>query len=175
MNRRGNRFAGRSTARPARPMDWVCAQVDARLAPGSIACAWIHDPIETLETFTDPTLMATRQFTIMRQESTQNAGLSGFAAMGIIAWDGVSAAAPTECPGPLSDCDFDWVVRVVGIVIAGAPAGSLLNPNVFDNTHLSKARRRLPSQTGLLIAFETDADNTGVVAFGTDVRCLLKE
>ncbi len=165
----GNR--GKSN-RPARPLDWVCAQMDVVLG-NSIGAAWLIDPIFTLETFTDPTLMATRAFVSMRQLGEQTVG-TGFASIGIIAWDGTSSLAPLDPPGPLSDCDFDWINRWVGIVHVGSLTGTLLNPNVFDNTHLSKARRRLPSGTGLLVCFEGE----GVIQaldFGIDIRCLIKE
>ena len=160
----------RSGGRQLRPMDWTCAQMDVELAPDLKACAWLIDPIDVLETFTDPTLMATRQFSNIR--SLSSTGATGtFAAIGVIAWDGIDELPPADCPGPLSDCDFDWIVRIVSPIPASAPSANG-NPNIFDNTHLSKARRRLPSQTGILVAFETE----GVTAsFAIDIRCLIKE
>jgi len=169
---RGNRSAGRGSGRQLRPMDWVCAQMDVPIV-NAVSCAWLIDPIDVLETFTDPTLMATRIFMALRTGVTQ-VGTGAYAGIGIIAWDGTSAAAPTECPGPLSDCDFDWINRIIGIVPETTPAGTFLNPNAFDNTHLSKARRRLPSQTGLLVSFEGEG-LTGTVYAGADIRCLIKE
>ena len=170
--RRGTRYGGSSRgSRPARPLDWVCAQFDVTAGNG-ISCAWLMDPLEVLETFTDPTLMATRTFLSVRNSGTQGVD-GGFAAFGIIAWDGISAAPPTDCPGPLSDCDFDWINRIVAPVVAGATVG-FMNPNIFDNTHLSKARRRLPSQTGLLVVFEGEG-LTNNQNYGADVRCLIKE
>ncbi len=172
-NSRGGRQQSHGN-RPARPMDWVCATLDVALGGTDIACAWLIDPIETLETFTDPTLMATRAFVQIRIEGASFVGIGGFAAIGLIAWDGVTALPPLDCPGPLSDCDFDWVARWVGVINRQLPAATILNPNVFDNTHLSRARRRLPTQTGLLVVFETESANSSV-HFGIDLRCLIKE
>ncbi len=152
-------------------MDWECIQADVTLGANTKACAWILDPVEVITDYTDPTLMATRQFSSIRSGTTA-AGTGIFAAIGIIAWDGISVATPTPCPGPLTDCNLDWVVRIVGVQPDGTAAGTLLNPNIFDNTHLSKARRRLGNQTGLLVSFETEG---GTFAFAIDIRVLIKE
>jgi hypothetical protein len=154
-------------------MDWVCAQLDVSQANLFTSSAWLIDPIEVLDTFTDPTLMATRAFLAMRTSTTQVTG-GGFVGVGIIAWDGTSALSPAEPPGPIDDCDFDWINRWVGIAPDGTTAGAQLNPNLFDNSHLSKARRRLPSGTGLLVCFQAKQMD-GPTAIGIDIRCLIKE
>ncbi len=170
MNKRGYSRSRGNSGRAARPMDWVCGQLDVALGPNASACGWLADPIFILDTFTDPTLMATRAFMEIRTETSTSIGT--FAAIGLIAWDGVTSGNPPVCPGPLSDCDFDWAARWVAAIPRNTPAGSVVSPNIFDNTHLSRARRRLPSQTGLLVSFETDGIQAG---FAIDLRCLIKE
>ncbi len=167
------KFSNKGSSRPARPMDWVFAQLDVQQQNIFTSSAWLIDPITTLETFTDPTLMATRAFVGMRTTGVQTNG-TGFVAVGLTVWHGFDALSPAEPPGPLDDADFDWINRWVGIVPFGTPPGAMLNPNIFDNTHLSKARRRLPSGTGLLVCFQAqNVDN--LVAIGIDLRCLIKE
>jgi hypothetical protein len=154
-------------------MDWVCAQLDVEQFNQLTSNAWLISPAETLETFTDPTLMATRAYLAMRTTVTQVGG-AGYIGIGLIAWDGTELISSADPPGPMTDCDFDWINRWVGVAPNGAPAGTFLNPNVFDNTHLSKARRRLPSGTGLLVCFQGLFLSGGVSA-AIDVRCLIKE
>jgi hypothetical protein len=155
-------------------MDWECAQLDGDVTAGSKIAGYVFLPSMARADYTDPTLMATRQFTSMRLNTTQT--LTGFAAAGVIVWEDINDTVPAaaDLPGPLTDCDLDWIVRVVGIAHGNMPAGSLLNPNVFDNTHLSKARRRLGSSGGLLVVFQGDADIISV-NIGMDVRVLIKE
>jgi len=168
------RIFTRGSSRPARPLDWVGATLDVTNA-NAITSGWLIDPIQVLETFTDPTLMATRAFVAARTQAVQSgAGGGGYAAIGIIAWDGSTSAAPVDPPGPLSDLDFDWINRWVGPVVNHAPAGTFLNMNIFDNTHLSKARRRLPSGTGILVCFEGEG-LASFVDYACDIRCLIKE
>jgi hypothetical protein len=71
---------------------------------------------------------------------------------------------------------MDWIVRIVGFIAPFALAGFAPNPNIFDNTHLSKAKRRLGSQTGILVCFAAGLGSGAPgVDFGIDVRCLIKE
>ncbi len=164
------------SGRPARPMDWKCAQFRVTLGATGITCAWLLTPFDTSFEFTDPTLMATRAFLNIRLNGESvPAGVGGIAAMGLIAWDGTSDGNPPVgalCPGPLRNCDYDWVARWSGPAPAGTTVGTLLGPNIFDNTHLSRARRRLPTGTGLLVSFETIEIP---VSFAADIRCLIKE
>ncbi len=174
MRTKGFRPRGGS-GRPARPMDWKCAQFRVALTASTVNCAWLLSPFDTSFEFTDPTLMATRSFIQMYLTGPSvPAGVGGIAAIGLIAWDGTTTGAPpaSECPGPLRNCDYDWIARWASPVPATVPSPLLLNPNVFDNTHLSRARRRLPTGTGLLVAFETIEIP---VAFAADIRCLIKE
>jgi hypothetical protein len=156
-------------------MDWECAQLDGTVTANQKIAGYVLPQSLSRLTYTDPTLMATRQFTSMRLNSAQGA-FTGFAAAGVIVWEDINDAVPAmaDLPGPLTNCDLDWIVRIVGIAHANLPAGSLLNPNVFDNTHLSKARRRLGSSGALLVVFEADLDIVSV-NIGMDVRVLIKE
>jgi hypothetical protein len=156
-------------------MDWKCAQFRVSLGPTQIACVYLIDPDTLAIEFTDPTLMATRAFLNIRLDGESvPAGVGGIAAIGLIAWDSSNGEAPIgdNCPGPIRDCDFDWIARWSGPAPAGTTVGTLLGPNIFDNTHLSRARRRLPTGTGLLVAFETIEIPA---SFAADIRCLIKE
>jgi hypothetical protein len=154
-------------------MDWKCRQYRTQLQATQLVCSWVIAPEDLAFEFTDPTLMATRAFLQMYLAGPSvPAGVGGIAAIGLIAWDGlVSPPIGDLCPGPIRNCDYDWVARWSAPVPAGAPVG-VLSPNIFDNTHLSRARRRLPTGTGLLVAFETIEIP---VNFALDIRCLIKE
>jgi hypothetical protein len=70
------------------------------------------------------------------------------------------------------DGDMDWIARWVGPVPFGSPIGTLPNPNIFDNTHLVKARRRLGNDRSLLLVYETVGVGAHIVS---DIRTLIKE
>jgi hypothetical protein len=154
-------------------MDWYHSESGVNyLFSGSIAAAWHILPSDIQENLTDPTLMATRAFVGMRTETSPTNAV-GFLSVGLIAWSYTSDLEPLEIPSVMSpDGDMDWIARWVGVVPYGAPAGFLPNPNIFDNTHLVKARRRLGNDRSLLIVFQA-VDVTGHI--GLDLRTLIKE
>ena len=98
-------------------------------------------------------------------------------ALGVIAWDYVDysvdpAATPEPCPNPLEDCELDWVflwtLPLVGTT--GAFLGG--NANGPDRDRASKAKRRLGSQSSILVVIAS----IGVtVNYHAHVRCLIKE
>jgi hypothetical protein len=57
-------------------------------------------------------------------------------------------------------------------VLNGTNAGTLLSPNIFDNTHLVKARRRLGNDRSLLIVYESVNLSASIAL---DLRTLIKE
>jgi hypothetical protein len=151
-------------------MDWECAQFGASLGVNGCQAQFVVAPSVVRDLYTDPTLFATRWFV---QIVTGAGGLNFNAAIGIIAWDSIDDIPPTgasEVPCPLTHCNLDWIVRYA--VPSATGSGALVTNLVLDSTHLSKARRRLGNQTGILIVAETD----GLAAnFGADVRCLLRD
>jgi hypothetical protein len=153
-------------------MDWYHSETGQRLFINEHAAAWHILPSTIQPYLTDPTLMATRAFCAIRTFETPIVP-GAFAAIGVIAWNYVTDFIPLEIPSVLApDGDMDWICRWIGVAPQGTPAGTFLNPNIFDNTHLSKARRRLGNDRSLLIVYQTvdvGAD------FGLDLRTLIKE
>ncbi len=175
------RNGGFSRKRPAR-MDWECAQATATLqaAQGHV-CAYLIGPDTFRDFYTSPTVLVTRVFCqIFQLSAGQSPGSVPIAAIGIIDWKDRDSAAPdvtaNECPRPLTDCDLDWMGRwvspgfPVGTPQATFPFG--LGPNIFDNTHLVKSRRKLENSEGLLVSFETLGMDA---AFSIDARFLIKQ
>ncbi len=158
------------SARPARPMDWECAQAAVTLTGNSIACTWIVLPSRVREGYTDPTLMASRWF-VSARILTGGASLTSFVGWGLIAWDSTTDADPNPCPDPIANCDLDWINRYV-VPVPFSPVGTIIE-QPFDNVHLSKAKRRLGQDRGILLVFSQVGGFD--VALGADVRCLIKE
>jgi hypothetical protein len=151
-------------------MDWECAWANASFG-NTAACDWLLGPLLLASTYTDPTLMVTRNVVSFLLPFTQaGAAIIGF---GLIAWDGVDDNPPAGCPGPITGCNMDWISRVVVPIPAGLAPSSFMGP-VVDQAYVSKARRRLPTQTGLLLVWEGQGLN-GFVESTVDVRCLIKE
>ncbi len=170
MRRNRGGFAGR---RRTQKLDWECAQLDVFVGVNGRAAAYALKPTDVRDFYTSPTLMAVRAYCNVLSYAAPLGG-GGFAGIGVIRWMDLDNTAPVgaDVPGPLSNCDLDWIARWVGVFPEGVNAGTLGNMNIFDNTHLSKARRKLENTAGLLVCFETD----GVpAAFGIDLRMLLKQ
>ncbi len=171
------RQQSRRAARPLRPMDWEFANVSVvGLNSGTKFGVYAVLPSTFRDKYTDPTLMVSRWFLGFRIEVDQAAGTVGFIGVGLIKWDDINDVAPAggEAPGPITDGRLDWINRYVQPVMAGSAAGSLFSGVLWDNAHMSKAKRRMGSDGGLLLAFEASA-TTGAVDVATDVRCLIKE
>ncbi len=168
---KGYRSRGVSrSARPARPMDWEFVQAAQVLPSSSIAGVWVVLPSRIRNTYTDPTLMASRWFLGMR--ASVATGSAGFAGFGLIAWDATTDAIPSPLPDPIQDGELDWINRAIAPLV-GVPAETSIDWNL-DNVHLSKAKRRLGANKGILLVFSTVA-SSGSIRFGADVRCLIKE
>ena len=177
---RGARAAGgRRGGGARRGKDWEYAIAQIQLAGGVTAtlCDWLIPPTYVRENYTDPTLMATRWFVNLR---LGNAGATANAlgvAVGIIAWDGIDDSAPlaSECPGPITHGDLDWITRFA-IPVPSAEIGASY-ALVLDTTHLSEARRKLGNQTSLLISAETFGTGAAPpsATIGADVRMLLMD
>ncbi len=156
-------------------MDWYHSQSFVSLGPGQKSSTWHILPSVIQPDLTDPTLMALRAFLQFRLDAGTTTG-TGFVALGIIAWSYVTDAAPTlaaDTPSVMSpDGDMDWIARWVSPVLNGTNAGTLLSPNIFDNTHLVKARRRLGNDRSLLIVYESVNLSASIAL---DLRTLIKE
>jgi hypothetical protein len=59
----------------------------------------------------------------------------------------------------------------------GLAAGTVLSPNIFDITHLSKAKRKLENTAGLLwsVEYSNPIGTTTGVSIATDHRYLLQQ
>jgi len=155
-------------------MDWGGAQATASLLGGQIACGWIYPP-EDARDLVSPTVIAIRSFVQMQLVFNIQV-FSGFAGMGIIRWNAVDSADSIVCPDPLQDVQLDWMARWVSPITAGMGSGTLLSPNVFDSTHLSKSKRKLENTSGLLLCWSLDADlATSNVQFASDHRFLVQQ
>jgi len=162
----------RGSSRPARPMDWYHSESAGFNPPNTHSAAWHILPSVIQPDLTDPTLMAARAFVGMRTLSYSTA-LGAFVGIGLIAWNYVDDATPLQIPSVQApDGDFDWIARWVGIVHPSTLPGTDLNPNIFDNTHLVKARRRLGNDRSLLVVFQTVAVSAYIAL---DLRTLIKE
>ncbi len=160
----------RAPGRPARPMDWENARTLANLNGTGIICNYALPPSELREQYTDPTLIALRVWGQFRQTTTP--GTSQFAAIGMIAWTDANDLVPSDCPGPLSNGDMDWIVRYV-VPIWSTSGTLIIAPVTFDIAHSIKSKRRLGSDKGLLVVFENAAVASVDALF--DWRMLIKE
>jgi hypothetical protein len=159
-------------------MDWEVMEHIGEIGPDVLAPQWVIDPTEIEEKYTDPTLMATRcKVYVYIPSSTPTAPLFGMFGYGIIAWDSASGAVPfgPAVPDPLIQGHFDWIARVI-FPFPPNLTGSTLISNMarqeFGEDYISKARRRIPTGTGILAVASVD---TTTVRFGADTRVLIKE
>ncbi len=152
-------------------MDWYCGDYEGVVPAGTAVCDWLILPSLLHENTTDPTLMATR---VAAQMNIQvQADNTSIAAIGIIAWNHVDDIVPVDCPGPLSNCDFDWIWWYAVPATAAVSPGHLWGNGGADTTILSKARRRLGNDSSLLVVVE--ALGTGSWDFHMHARLLVKE
>ncbi len=166
------------SGRPVRPMDWECAQASVGQATTGgtvVASQYLVQPSFLRQYYTDPTLMVTRAFVSGRSDGTAVGAF--YAAVGIIAWNDINDLPPGDPPGPITNCNADWIARWVQCVPDGTPA-SQFSMNIFDNTHLVKSKRRLGNDKGILVCFQTFSP-TGyaniLVTYAADFRFLIKE
>jgi hypothetical protein len=158
-------------------MDWEAAQINiVGVGIGGKAAAQVVTATEIDQQYTDPTLMASRWF--LGAQLTTAATGPGFIGHGLIRWDDLNDTAPVgaEVPGVLSDANLDWINRFVTPIFAGqGGAGTGVAGVFWDNTHLSKAKRRLGTSGTILYCVEVNGGGAAVVSFGADVRLLIKE
>ncbi len=159
--------------RPRRPMDWECGDLDRVVSAGTKECGWLIPPSELRSGYTDPTLMSTMVWG-MAQHSSAGQDVSSVIGLGIIvvtAFDDVTPTG-TACPGPITDCDADWVYLFFGptaVLTASVITWSL---GSCDLDRRSQAKRRLGNDKAILLVAEALNDD---FAAHLHVRCLIKE
>ncbi len=167
---RGNRTIV-GAGRPRRPMDWECGNIDA-IVGGNKVCKWLIPPSELIAGYTDPTLMSTMVWLTLHTvgASTSNQPIAGF---GIIVVTAFSDAAPTgdACPGPVTDCDADWVYLNFAPAVNGVVVQTTMGSELDRR---SQAKRRLGNDKAILLVLE---EFSGLANFNghAHVRCLIKE
>jgi hypothetical protein len=161
-------------------MDWISGEIDSITSSPAAevsSCGWLC-AAQLSDQFTDPTLMALR---VWGSATTINATTEQTVmAMGIIAWnftrhpDG-SALVPSECPDLINlpgVCqDEDWIYRWYLPISGAVPVGSAFYIN-DANDRMSKARRRLGNDTGLLFVVQSFVSN---FKFHFHASALIKE
>lgn len=165
-------FRGRRSSRPASSRQWTGAQVALAATAGAFNTAfWIILPSD-VAILSSPTVLATRVATEIYRSTAIGAGAGCAFAFGIIVATGDEDAAtvPTIYPDPLDDWRADWIWRNVAPHAGGSPA-ALYTVAGADTVIVSKAKRKIPYGSGLLIVFQTDSASTFTVT--ADVRCLL--
>jgi hypothetical protein len=100
------------------------------------------------------------------------------AAAGLIAWDRKDDTVPAiaDLPDPIDNGELDWINRYVSMWPQEAP-NLIVSPSL-DDVHLSKAKRKLGQDKGILCVFSTSVGAgapAGIVNFAADIRCLIKE
>ncbi len=174
MRARGGRaIAG--GGRPRRPMDWECGHIDGTQAAGTKTCKWLVLPSVLRDKYTDPTLMASMVWGVSSISGTGpvSAPVHGFGIIVVSAFDDADPLA-AACPGPLTDCNADWVYLFYDTVsVAGAsPFVNTGGPAGCDLDRRSSAKRRLGNDKGILLVSEAEE---GGFLFHYHVRCLIKE
>ncbi len=158
---RARTYAG--GGRPRRPMDWISGEIDSDVngpSTGTASCGWLC-AAQLSDQFTDPTLMAMRVWGAARAQGPTSP--SAVFAMGIISWsftrapDG-SALVPTECPDLINApgvCqDEDWIYRWY-LPSPGGEGSANIHYLLDNDDRLSKARRRLGNNMGLLFVVQS--------------------
>jgi len=100
-------------------------------------------------------------------------GTKTTACIGIIEWPGNSDTVPvTDVPSPLDDANMPWIIRVP-LMATNSSGGSihiLWNSLGADGTFVvSRAKRKLPSGSGLLLAIE-NANASQAMTMAIDAR-----
>ncbi len=162
-----------NAGRPRRPMDWECGEHHQILSADSKACTWLIPPSQIRERYTDPTLMSTMVW--LNMATTAAVGdFETTIGFGIIVVNAFSDQEPfgDSCPGPLSDCNADWVYLFFGTVARVGGGETLFSPSGDTHDRRSQAKRRLGNDKGILLVSETVVSAARVHAH---VRCLIKE
>jgi hypothetical protein len=160
-------------------MDWIGAQFGGSVIGGFLnaTCDWLISPEEIDAQFTNPTLMASRVVTAVRQDNQSTDLIDGFG-FGLIEWSGKldpQFGQPQYCPDVFRDSEMDWILRQVFMFPVGQPAAAITSV-ILDEQYMSKAKRRIETGNGILMVASNSSDSPGDTnRFSADVRCLIKE
>jgi hypothetical protein len=157
-------------------MDWggYAFLNQTAITAGSSFASWIISPETIATSFVDPTIMAIRA----QVGNTPVSAGAYIAAHGIIAWSGTDLVTlPNPLPSPLTDPELDWMWHQYSggtdSTIATSPGIQTL---MFDiSEKLSKARRRMGNQMGLLYVFSNSFSSETSLTNSAGIRYLLKE
>ncbi len=166
---RGNRVIT-GGGRPRRPMDWICGDSDGTIVNDKF-CRWLVPPSILREDFTDPTLMSTMVWLSLVLEGGNSTSVVGFGIIVVSAFDDADPVA-AACPGPISDCDADWVYLNYA---PSAGLGSVIATMDTELDRRSQAKRRLGNDKAILLVFEGFSLGAASAAGHAHVRCLIKE
>ena len=149
-------------------MDWICGDATLNGVSVDTACTWLVPPSDLRTQFTDPTLMSTMVWGSVAP--TTSAGSGAVAGFGIIVWSATpDDSVPTECPGPITECEYDWLYLHIYPMLPGT-AVALFNGDNLDRR--SQAKRRLGNDKGILLVAQSLVTTSN---FHYHVRCLIKE
>jgi len=140
------------------------------MAATQTSAFYVLPPSTVRDFFHDPTLMLSRLVWQIRQGATQ-ATTAGFWGIGLIAWSDVNDTVPTDPPGPVTDGYLDWIFNHITPVPIGTAA--LLYGPPDNASIISKAKRRLGDDKGILLCLET-VGMTGGAAVAAYWRGLIK-
>ncbi len=169
---RGGRSISNS-GRPRRPMDWECGDIERIVPAGTKQCEWLIPPSELKAGYTDPTLMSTMVWGQSQMTST-GADASSVLGFGLIVVSAFSDVNPTgdDCPGPLTDCDADWVYLWLAPTAVRTVSTVTYTIGSSDLDRRSQAKRRLGNDKAILLVVESIGSE---FAAHYHARCLIKE
>jgi hypothetical protein len=118
--------------------------------------------------------MATRmKVQVLQYQGISVANSFAYAGVGIIEWMAAQDVLPAICPDVFFDTDFDWICREVFPIPELSGINTIFEAaTVMDTDHISQAKRRLETGSGLLAVYTV---KNAAITFATDVRCLIKE
>jgi len=156
--------------------------------PGDVACTWVYWPTGFPDfNFTPPlvnedgcTLVRTQlRYNVVQQTGPDRP--TGFFSIGITPYENADATALDRIivgPGIVPDPYYngnDWLIKV-SIPIPSSPADYTGFFQSLDGEFQSRAMRKLPSGTGLLMSasWNTDNANSEFFSFGITANFLVK-
>jgi len=172
--RRQSRSRSQGSRRKAR---WEASSFLYTQTAATVVAEWARVPATYLDTLQDEiipddcTLVRVIANLSCQAEAADSTFFDG--AAGLIAWDGISDAPPTEFPFPQEDAHLDWIIRwpLFYFNVPGSTNFVFFDSKIGSELFTqSKSKRKLSAGTGLLFVTETQNQDT---AFEWDVRLQL--